>query len=384
LGANLFTSSAVQTQYDFFEKPEFKTLQGRSWIFFRVKILNEKIPVALKTLFSLIKNPNFSDTKRISDLITEFKNDFDSSVAPEGHQYAAMRASCNKNVHRAIDEIWSGLTQLYFLHDMAKNDTSNIIEKLSSIHKKLLSAGMLLHITSDEEGMELALNETKSYTKDFSFPKPAQKINPDDFFALVNLFQTPEQNSDTECFSASSMQVGFAAMSFPSAPFATKEAANEALLSHFLSTKLLWEKIRTIGGAYGAFSVTDALEMLFTFETYRDPAPEKSLAVFIECLEEAAQLHLDQQSLERLIAGCYSKEVQPRSPASKGFIALIRALYGIDDAQRKRKIEYLIASTPTDIATVAKRLLQTKNQQKSAILTGKSSKDFSLQKKLPI
>ena len=81
----------------------------------------------------------------------------------------------------------------------------------------------------------------------------------------------------------------------------------------------MWEKLRTIGGAYGAFAFVDSAERSFTFATYRDPDPEKSVEVFYECLKTAAETLLDEDSVEKAITGLYSRIIQPGSPSGNGF-----------------------------------------------------------------
>ena len=50
----------------------------------------------------------------------------------------------------------------------------------------------------------------------------------------------------------------------------------------------LWENIRMKGGAYGAFATPDSLEGTFSFSTYRDPSPLRSLEAFSSIIKEMA------------------------------------------------------------------------------------------------
>ena len=67
---------------------------GRSWVFFKMKTLEEKSLKALELVFSCIKNVDFSDKKSIEDILSEYKNGLVSSIIPGGTAYAVSRANC--------------------------------------------------------------------------------------------------------------------------------------------------------------------------------------------------------------------------------------------------------------------------------------------------
>jgi Zn-dependent M16 (insulinase) family peptidase len=119
------------------------------------------------------------------------------------------------------------------------------------------------------------------------------------------------------------------------------------------------------------FSYPDSLEDIFVFSSYRDPVPLKSLDAFRDALEHAARSSIDPVSLEKTITGCYSREVQPRSPSDKGFTAFIRILYGITDDLRKKKLERIVSVTPEDIQKCAVRMLGDWPSARTAVLAGK-------------
>jgi len=84
---------------------------GRDWLIFRVKVLDEKIEAALDLSRRIIVDADFSDLRRLDDLIGEFKNDFISSIAPSGHSYALSRSSRLVSRSKAVEELWNGLSQ---------------------------------------------------------------------------------------------------------------------------------------------------------------------------------------------------------------------------------------------------------------------------------
>jgi Zn-dependent M16 (insulinase) family peptidase len=166
------------------------------------------------------------------------------------------------------------------------------------------------------------------------------------------------------------MQVGFAAAALPASPYGTDEAAQEMVFAHWLDNTLLWERIRTMGGAYGASSGADPMEKIFLLSTYRDPNPASSLTSFRDCLNEAAGITLDTESLERAITGCYSREIQPRAPMTKGFIGFVRALYGITDEFREKKLSAMLGTTAEQMREAAVRLAGAYEAVETAAVAG--------------
>ncbi|GHV57255.1 hypothetical protein AGMMS49579_22860 [Spirochaetia bacterium] len=94
-------------------------LGGRDWLIYRLKALDEKIQPSLDLALRLITEADFSDQRRIRDLVLEMKNQADSSLAPAGHSYASTRSARYFSRSSTVDEIWNGLGQIDFAHYLA-------------------------------------------------------------------------------------------------------------------------------------------------------------------------------------------------------------------------------------------------------------------------
>jgi len=377
-GATLFTASATEWA----KKQAHDPLVARDWIFIRVKMLTEKVEQGIALLFDCLKSPIFSDTERLHDLAIEYRNDFSASIVPAGHEYALSRSACTQSRSKAIDEIWNGLRQLYTCRTIATMPKAELSKKLDTIAKKLLRAGLTINITADTDAIEQTKKILAKHVQNFSSPKNPITATDQVFFELTEV--PPKNEKSAEPFpiiekdKAAHLtnyivqsQTGFACAVFPASAFGRSDAVYESLFSHWFSNNVLWEQIRTIGGAYSGFSYTDAIEQLFAFVTYRDPEPHRSLEVFERCLADAVKITLDEPTLERLITGCYSKEVQPRSPSARGFVGFIRQLYGITDEEREQKMRTLLSATANDIQKAAKRLLENSKQVEKSVVCGK-------------
>jgi Zn-dependent M16 (insulinase) family peptidase len=337
--------------------PQMEGLLGRDWIVYRLKALDEKFKDSLDLALRLINEADFSDLRRLKDLVAEMKNDCDSSLAPAGHSYAAGRSGGACSRSRAVEEVWNGLSQLPFSHDLAAADLSEISRRLFSIRDALASrSGLIVNLTTRAEALPGAL-KTAAPLGRFGAPRPAnprcRETSP--FLALAGGPATGPAGR-AEVWASPSIQIGFAAMSLPAAPYGSREQAAELVFAHELSTGALWESIRMKGGAYGAFARPDSLEGVFSLATYRDPDPLRSLKIFPEILLQRSKLDPGEDSLEKSIIGSFARETSPRAPSDSGFTGFLRCLYGITPGHRFTRLKAIVALTAEDTAAVASRL----------------------------
>ena len=315
-------------------------LSGRDWIIFRIKCLDEKIAPSLDLAMRVICEADFSDRRRINDLVLEMKSEINSSLAPMGHIYSSGRAGRFKSRSKRVEEKYSGISQIEFVHQLAGYDTGEIINKLQYIREKIIKAGLIVNIT----GSALNVANAEIARRFSRFGPPLPRLS-------AEIGAGTQTAQVQEVFASKSLQVGFAALTLNSAPHDTLESVAQYVLTHQLSTGALWEDIRMKGGAYGAFINTNALENCVSFATYRDPNPLRSLDVISSILKDNSYGKCSEDYLVKSIIGCYSKETRPQTAAEKGLVDFYRFLYGIDESYQKRKLERLISVSTADIET---------------------------------
>lgn len=346
---------------------------GRSWIFFRVKMLNEKTDNALDMFLSCITGADFTDTERLSDLLKEYRNDLDSSIIPAGNSYALSRTTCTATRSKAIEEIWNGLSQLYFIHDLCSVDISSIQAKLEAIKAQMLGSGAVINIICEDQMVQPVQScfskVLEKYLPSLTAPNKPFSCKDEDFYFLTQIDNNASKDKELIVLQT---QVGFASCSVFTPPSTIVESVYMSLAAHWMTNGVLWEKIRTIGGAYGAYAFPDMMERTFSFATYRDPKPEKSVDTWIKELDKASEVLIDDITMERIITGSYSKEIQPRTPSGKGSAGFMRALYGISDEARSEKLKTLLHATPIDIQKSLKYLSNLLLKRKIVIIFNKS------------
>ncbi|MDR0496769.1 MAG: insulinase family protein [Treponema sp.] len=327
-------------------------IRGRDWIIFRLKVLDEKINPSLDLALRLITEADFNDFKRLRDLTQEMKNELDSSLAPTGHVYASGFAGRMFSRSRCVGELWNGLDQILFAHKLVNLDVSEISAKLKAIQTKLNGAGLLVNLA---RGAPAEVEREIGKFGSFGPPRPRNSAsqNREKFIDLSDIKSASDMGK-AEIFASPSLQVGFAAISLNAVAYGSPLQAAELVLSHQLSTGALWEEIRMKGGAYAAFARPDHLEGPFSFGTYRDPNPLRSLEAFSSIIREDVMICKD--SLDKAVIGTYARETHPLTPMEKSWTDFLRFLYGIEDRHRSRRRKDIIAVTDEQIGAVLKRL----------------------------
>lgn len=351
---------------------------GRDWAGFSIKMLKENVSEALNLFSEAILTYEFTDEKRVSNLITEFKQILKSSVIPIGSEFASVRARRQKNHFCMTEEIFRGITQIFAIDKISSESTTDIMRHFSALKEEIFNAGCIIHFTSDEETAKIVCENLNDFVEKTKL-KPLSKkcaVNDEEFLKMTILpGQTKIENN--EKFAVPS-QIGFASSYIDSSFFGEKESAAEIVLAHYLSGTLLWEKIRTKVGAYGANAKSMYHLGLFAFSTFRDPSPDTSIKVFSEALEEIAKNGIDEKTLERMIVGTLSNETHPHSPYNKGFSGFLRTIFCMTDKDRDKKLCDILKVTPSDIKKVSNSLLLNSQNQKNVIIYNKADDAIAL------
>ena len=260
------------------------------------------------------------------------------------------------NRSKAVDEVLSGITNLYFLRSI-KGKYKLVSRRLTEIAKKIFSSGAVIDLVCDSSSKTAAVEDIKKFAEKLSLKQP-EAVNPENTFEKIkNLIKFKKENSDELCFEKD-VQVGYGACHFECSPYSTIEAAAEAVYAHWLSNSLLWERIRTVCGAYGAFAHNDSVEQIFTVLTYRDPDPEKSILEISKCLKEGAEHNFTEDEVEKAVTGAFSSELKPRTPKALGYVGFERFLTCIDQKDVNNRIRLTLQVTPQDMHKAAVRLYE--------------------------
>ena len=368
---NLPDKDFIKAMYD------YDPVVARRWIFITKKMNEEKADDTIKSIFSFLKEVDFSDLDTLSDMLTDYKKDFTSSIILKMRFYALRRSTCKYTKAKCIDELYNGLSQFFALKspDFAKENIKTLKETLERIHKTILDSGFVVNITAEKSGLKKVKKVLETEISSFPYYKGVLKspflCDDKDFYDLVDI---QGESSDFEQFVVDS-QVGCYAQTFKSSHYGTSNVVYESMVKVWLSDKVLWEQLRTIGGCYNVDALNNCFEGLFGVATNCDPNPYKSKEMFENIFNNIDNWELDEAEFERIKSKMCNSYLKPILPSSKGFSQFMDTLYGVTDEMRRNNRIAVFNAKLSDVVAAGKELCKNAQDSKSVIIFSKTEEN---------
>lgn len=353
------------------KKEENPLLVDRQWLVFKITAIEEKIEKMVELLGKSVSEASYQDFKHNRDILNELKNDIEGSIIPYGHYYVSMRAQRNANRYKVLSEIFNGLTLYFTVLEALEMKDEDFAEFVTETMQKIRKNGSFIHFIGEEKNAEKLEKLLPSFIENNSLiplAKP-QIVSDEELYKLTELkADEVNGNGNVEYFETSA-NVGFCGTwTKMSLQRELEKSCSELVLSHWLSSNILWEQIRTVGGAYGAYSRYQSPTGIFSFSTYRDPTPQKSLESFPRCVHLAGKKRFTKEDCEKSVIGCFSDLIAPQSPVDRGGSGLMRLLFGRDDQDRYNVKKGILNVNRKDIKSALKRLEKSLKESKTGVI----------------
>lgn len=365
----IYQSSGVgENAQKYLDSIKDKNYANRFYLNFSMKMTVEKAKEALKLFAEAYNYLDFDDEERIKMLIAQAVNGKKASLIQYGTWYCSMRAACTKTKENAMDEILKGLRQIFTLLEIEKMPVKELCDKFKTFFTEIKKAGNVLHVTTDDESLKQFMPSLECFVKETNVHsvQPVKEKSAEELYECTIL--PGEDKIENEEYFVLPTQSGFSAACVKFDSMNVRESACGTVLSHWLSQSLLWDKIRTRGGAYGANSSVSGLDYTFDLNSFRDPTPLKSLQIFKECIEESCSLNLSKEDIERAITGCYSGQKQPSAPETKGFIGFKNMLYGILQESCDEFIKEILKADNEGLRQFAQKIKTAERTLRTAVI----------------
>ena len=125
------------------------------------------------------------------------------------------------------------------------------------------------------------------------------------------------------------------------------------VITKYLRTAWLWEKVRVQGGAYGAVCGFDPNCGVLAFASYRDPNLTDTLDAYGQTANFLKNLTLDEDELTRSLIGAIGGIDTYLLPDAEGYIDLLHYLTGQTDERRQKLRDELLSTTAADFKEFA-------------------------------
>lgn len=272
---------------------------------------------SLKIIKEIMLNTDFSDEKRIKDILKQIKAMFEMNMYDSGHSLALTRSFSHFDKLSYIKDQLNGFGYYEFIKKISKDvedNFSSFKEKLEDLYKEIFSKNLLINITGSNEDYKILKTYIK---KEFS---DLDKIEKDKAKIEFNKSYYKEGI-------LSDANVNYVSMGADLKEFSDKKLNLLALSSSIISNPYLHDLIRAKGGAYGAGLMVDKYGNVGTY-SYRDPHIEKTVENYKKIPEILENLRLDQNDLKNQKISKMGSYLKPQSLQAKTSLDFLRYMQG--------------------------------------------------------
>ncbi|HMQ54298.1 MAG TPA: insulinase family protein [Anaerolineae bacterium] len=347
----VWTSSVISAVKD---QPE-----AEAWLFLRGKATMAQADDLFDILRDVLLTVNLDNQERFRQLVLEEKAGEEAGLVPSGHMVVDTRLRAKFNEADWADEQMHGVSYLFFLRQLAhdvEHDWPGVLAKLKDIHRTLLNReSMLVDVTLDADNW----NQFRPGLQGFLAALPARPAS--------HAYWTPPAPFEHEGLIIPA-KVNYIGKGFNLYDLGYELHGSHMVITNFLRTSWLWERIRVQGGAYGGFCSFDAHSGVFNYLSYRDPNLLTTLDNYDGAAQFLSQLDLNQDELTKSIIGAVSQLDAYRLPDAKGYASMLRYLLKVSDEQRQQRRDEVLATTIEDFRRFAEVLAEVNHHGRIVVL----------------
>lgn len=305
----------------------------------KTKVLYPNLEKAIALMQEIILTSDFTDTKRLYEIIAEGKSRMQAQMISGGHSVAVGRALSYGSVAGGISETISGIPFYRLVSQIESHfdeEKDALVQKLQELAKIIFRPeNLMVDFVGSEEAVEM-LKAPVETLKQALYVCPVEKAH-----------FTPEISRKNEGFMTSG-QVNYVcrAGNFRRKGLPYKGALR--VLKVMMGYEYLWVNVRVKGGAYGCMcSFGKSGESYFV--SYRDPNLGKTLEIYEKAADAITQFEADERTMTQYIIGAVSELDMPMNPAAKGLYSLSAYMTGLTTEVLQKERDEILQATVEDI-----------------------------------
>lgn len=321
--------------------------QTVAWFFLRGKAVADKVGELLAIMCDMLLTVQLDNQARFRQLVLKARAGKEAGLVPGGNGVVSTRLSACFNEADWADEQIGGISNLFFLRDLERRvdaDWPAVLAQLERIRSFLCNrSGMLCNITTDQATWLGVRPQLAAFLTAF----------PADPLTLADWHPQLLRGGEGLTIPAPVNYVGKGANIYQ---LGYQLHGSISVITRFLRTTWLWEKVRVQGGAYGGACGFDRHTGVFTFVSYRDPNLLRTLDMYDQTGTFLREVALSEAELTRTIIGAIGDIDGYMLPDAKGYTAMVRTLIGVTDASRQQNREEVLGTTAAHFRAFADTL----------------------------
>ena len=320
-------------------------------------------------LLELTSQVDFTDHKRLRQLVLEYRAGLEAAIVHNGHRLAISLSSRNFTPTTHLQEMWGGIRQLQRIKRVEKETADNGIEQLAA---DLQSIGRTLFCAQNVKlaviGGTTMLEKAKAPVKQLI---DTLNSGGQDGFVPPQLTMAPEHTFEGWCTSTA---VSFVAQTFRTVRLGHPDSPALSVIAKMLRSLYLHREIREKGGAYGGFALYNAEDGLFSFGSYRDPHIVNTLTVYHNAADFIRSGTFSEEDVKEAVLQVCSEIDRPDPPGPAARKSFYRQIIGLSDETRQRNKENLLKIDRKAVIKVAQQYFDDEDARKSVAVI--SSRDL--------
>lgn len=309
----------------------------------KLKVLEKNLDKALELMEQMLLSSDFTDTKRLGELVAQIKARLQANLSSSGHLVAAMRSMSSFSRYALYQDELKGIAfyrSICHIEKELSESPKSVSDKLAAIAKKLFARNrMLISFTGNNEAYGNAKPSLEKVIAGFN------KMS-----AIGNQAEVHFNTAKEAFIDASQIQYVAKTGDFICEGYEYTGALR--LLRIILSYDYLWINVRVKGGAYGCMN-TFLRSGESYFVSYRDPNLSDTLDVYDRIPEYIKSFSPDERDMTKYIIGTFSALDTPMNPEAKGSRSLSAYLEGITYEQIQKERNEILNAQPKDIRRLA-------------------------------
>ncbi len=309
----------------------------------KLKVLEKNLGKALELMQQMLLTSDFTDTKRLGELVAQIKARLQANLSSSGHLVAAMRSMSSFSRYALYQDELKGIAfyrSICRIEKELSESPRRVSDKLAAIVKKLFARNrMLISFTGNNEAYGKAKPSLEKVIAGF-----------DKISAVGNQAEVHFNTAKEAFIDASQIQYVAKTGDFICEGYEYTGALR--LLRIILSYDYLWINVRVKGGAYGCMN-TFLRSGESYFVSYRDPNLSDTLDVYDRIPEYIKSFSPDERDMTKYIIGTFSALDTPMNPEAKGSRSLSAYLEGITYEQIQKERDEILNAQPEDIRRLA-------------------------------
>ncbi|MBO6111537.1 MAG: insulinase family protein [Lachnospiraceae bacterium] len=309
----------------------------------RTRVKEENTGRAFELMEEMLFTSDFSDKKRIKEIVGMIKSRMQASLPAAGHLTASARALSYICENRWYAEKVNGLDFYEFIDGLERDFDS----RFDSLKKGLKEAlGILLH---KDNFMFDMTGSKKAYKKAAILAgKVKERLNGAPSKPAGISFKLKAKNEGLRCAS----QVQYVAKAGSFADAGLKYRGELKVLKVIMGYDYLWNNVRVLGGAYGCMSMYSRAGNA-CMVSYRDPHLKETIDIFEKAADYIKNFSVSKRDMTKFIIGAISDEDTPLNPKAEGMRSLTAYMSGLEFEDVQRDRDEILSCTPQKVRELA-------------------------------